>query len=168
MPKKPGTNLKSEFTFFNIIYEDGSQRSNRRVPSELLAGTDVDEPARKYIMQQDREIAEKSGRPTLEIIGIERVETKRKCLAIVAASMKAALEAWGASRDGFDLFPIHKEYAWQRCGPAAQTPLMGFSARVFHPVTVVESDPSDGVVELTAGGGHQGIASPPAERELPG
>jgi len=110
MPKKPGTNLKSEFTFFNIIYEDGSQRSNRRVPSELLAGTDVDEPARKYIMQQDREIAEKSGRPTLEIIGIERVETKRKCLAIVAASMKAALEAWGASRDGFDLFPIHKEY----------------------------------------------------------
>ena len=78
MPKKPGTNLKGEFAFFNIHYEDGSQRSNRRVPSELLGGLEGDEPARRYIMQQDREIAEKSGRPTMEIVSIERVETKRK------------------------------------------------------------------------------------------
>ena len=75
MPKKPGTNLKSEFTFFNIIYEDGSQRSNRRVPNNLLAGPEGDEPAREFIMQQDREIAEKSGRSALQIGQIERVET---------------------------------------------------------------------------------------------
>ena len=38
MPKKPGTNLKGEFAFFNTRYEEGSQRSNRRVPNELLGG----------------------------------------------------------------------------------------------------------------------------------
>ncbi len=36
MPKKPGTNPKGEFVFFDVVYEDGSQRSNRRVPAELL------------------------------------------------------------------------------------------------------------------------------------
>ena len=35
MPKKPGTNPKSEFVFFDVVYEDGSQRSNRRVPAAL-------------------------------------------------------------------------------------------------------------------------------------
>ena len=78
MPKKPGTNLKGEFAFFNVSYDDGSQRSNRRVPSDLLGGLEGDEPARQYIMEQDREIAEKSGRPVLEIVSIERVETKKK------------------------------------------------------------------------------------------
>jgi hypothetical protein len=29
MPKKPGTNLKGEFAFFNVVYEDDSVRSNR-------------------------------------------------------------------------------------------------------------------------------------------
>jgi hypothetical protein len=78
MPKKPGTNSKGEFVFFNVRYEDGSQRSNRRVPSELLGGLDGNEPARRYILQQDREIAEKSGRPVLEIVSIERIEMKKK------------------------------------------------------------------------------------------
>jgi hypothetical protein len=70
MAKKPGTNPKGEFAFFNVFYEDGSQRSNRRVPSELLGGLDGDE--------QDREIAEKSGRPALEIKSVERVGAKKK------------------------------------------------------------------------------------------
>jgi hypothetical protein len=78
MPKKPGTNPKGEFAFFNVVYEDGSQRSNRRVPSELLGGLDGDEPARGYILEQDREIAEKSGRPALEIKSISRVGAKKK------------------------------------------------------------------------------------------
>lgn len=78
MPKKPGTNPKGEFAFFNIVYEDGSQRSNRRVPSDLLGGLDGDEPARGFIMEQDREIAEKSGRPPLAIKSIERVGAKKK------------------------------------------------------------------------------------------
>jgi hypothetical protein len=78
MPKKPGTNPKGEFAFFNVRYEDGSQRSNRRVPSELLGGLEGDEPARQYILQQDHEIAEKSHRPVLEIVSIERVETNKR------------------------------------------------------------------------------------------
>ncbi|SDR93998.1 hypothetical protein [Bradyrhizobium canariense] len=78
MPKKPGTNPKGEFAFFNVLYEDGSQRSNRRVPSELLDGLDKDEPAREFIMQQDHEIAEKSGRAPLKITSISRVGAKKK------------------------------------------------------------------------------------------
>jgi hypothetical protein len=78
MAKKPGTNPKGEFAFFNVVYEDDSQRSNRRVPSELLGGLDGDEPARAYIREQDREIAEKSGRPQLEIKSISRVGAKKK------------------------------------------------------------------------------------------
>src|SRR5262245_28739543 len=78
MPKKPGTNPKGEFAFFNVVYEDNSQRSNRRVPAELLGGLDGDEPARAFIREQDREIAEKSGRPQLEIKRIERVGAKKK------------------------------------------------------------------------------------------
>jgi hypothetical protein len=78
MAKKPGTNPKGEFAFFNVVYEDDSQRSNRRVPTELLGGLDGDDPARNFIMEQDREIAEKSGRPALEIKRIERVGSKKK------------------------------------------------------------------------------------------
>ncbi|MGY3620994.1 hypothetical protein ACVJGD_007190 [Bradyrhizobium sp. USDA 10063] len=78
MAKKPGTNPKGEFAFFNVVYEDGSQRSNRRVPAELLGGLDGDEPARGFIIEQDREIAEKAGRPPLAIKTIERVGAKKK------------------------------------------------------------------------------------------
>jgi len=78
MPKKPGSNPKGEFAFFNIVYEDDSIRSNRRVPTELLGGLDGDEPARAFILEQDREIAEKSGRTPLEIKSISRVGAKKK------------------------------------------------------------------------------------------
>ena len=78
MAKKPGTNPKGEFVFFDVVYEDGSQRSNRRVPSELLGGLEKDEPARGFIMEQDREIAEKSGRSPLKIQSIKRSGGKKK------------------------------------------------------------------------------------------
>ncbi|MFY9687604.1 MAG: hypothetical protein WAJ88_17530 [Pseudolabrys sp.] len=78
MPKKPGTNPKNEFVFFDVVYGDGSQRSNRRVPAELLGGLEKDEPARGFIMEQDREIAEKSGRPPLPIKSIRRTDAKKK------------------------------------------------------------------------------------------
>jgi hypothetical protein len=76
MAKKPGTNPKGEYVFFDVVYEDGSQRSNRRVPAELLGGLDKDEPARGYIIEQDREIAEKSGRSPLAIKSLNRVGAK--------------------------------------------------------------------------------------------
>ena len=78
MAKKPGTNPKGELAFFDVVYEDGSQRSNRRVPAELVGGLDGDEPVRGYLLEQDREISEKSGRPPLAIKSISRIGAKRK------------------------------------------------------------------------------------------
>jgi len=52
--------------------EDGSQQSNRRVPSEILGGLDGDAPARAVIEEQDRIIAEKSGSPASPIKSIRR------------------------------------------------------------------------------------------------
>jgi hypothetical protein len=60
-----------------VIYEDGSQGSNRRVPAGLLGGLQKDEPARGFIIEQDREIADKSGRLPLSIKAIRRAHTKR-------------------------------------------------------------------------------------------
>lgn len=76
MPKKPGTNPKNEFAFFDVVYEDGSQRSNRRVPAELLGGLTKDEPALGFLIAQDREIAKKSGSTPLAIKSISRVGAK--------------------------------------------------------------------------------------------
>ena len=78
MARKPGTRASGEFVLFNVFYEDGTQRSNRKVPAELLGGLDGDEPARGYIMEQDREIAEKSGRAPLAITSLSRVGAKKK------------------------------------------------------------------------------------------
>jgi hypothetical protein len=78
MAKKPGTNPKGEFVFFDVVYEDGSRRSNRRVPAELLGGLEKDEPARGFIIEQDREIAAKSGKAPLKIKSITRVGAKKK------------------------------------------------------------------------------------------
>lgn len=78
MAKKPGTNPKDEFAFFNVVYEDNSQKSNRRVPTALLGGLDGDEPAKEFLVAQDREIAEKSGRPPLKIVSVTRVGAKKK------------------------------------------------------------------------------------------
>ena len=54
MAKKPTP--RNEFVFFDVIYEDGSQRSNRRVPADILGGLDGDEPAKPEIQAQDRAI----------------------------------------------------------------------------------------------------------------
>ncbi len=78
MAKKPGTNPKGEFAFFDVVYEDGSQRSNRRVPADLLNGLDTGRARRGFIMEQDREIAEKSGRPPLAIKSLTRTGAEKK------------------------------------------------------------------------------------------
>ena len=74
MAKKP--TARSEFVMFDIVYEDGSQRSNRKVPAELLGGLDGDNPAREEIEAQDRAIAEKSRMPPLVIKSIRRSGAK--------------------------------------------------------------------------------------------
>lgn len=68
--KKP--NPKAAFVLFNVVYEDGTQTSNRKVPSDILGGLEGDEPARSAIEEQDREISERSGRTRGPIKSIER------------------------------------------------------------------------------------------------
>jgi hypothetical protein len=65
------------FTLFDVVYEDGSQRSNRRVPSDLLGGLDGDAPARAIIEEQDRLIAERSGTPAIAVKSIHRSGSRK-------------------------------------------------------------------------------------------
>jgi hypothetical protein len=88
MARKPGSRVGGEFVLFNVFYEDGSQRSNRRVPAGLLGGLDGDEPARAAIEEQDREIAAKSGMQPLTIKSIRRADAKEK----------EGVKAWKAAR----------------------------------------------------------------------
>ncbi len=76
MARKPGTRTSGEFALFDVVYEDGSQRSNRKVPLALLGGLDGDEPARTAISEQDSAIAEKSGVAPLQIKSLRRSGAK--------------------------------------------------------------------------------------------
>ena len=78
MARKPGTRASGEFVLFNVIYEDGTQRSNRKVPAELLGGLDGDAPVRAVIEAQDHEISAKSGMAPLEIKSMSRSDAKDK------------------------------------------------------------------------------------------
>jgi hypothetical protein len=74
MARKPTS--RTEFVMFDVFYEDGSRRSNRKVPSTVLGGIDLDAPARAVIEEQDRLIAEKSGIPAMAIESIRRSGSK--------------------------------------------------------------------------------------------
>jgi hypothetical protein len=76
MARKPGTRTVGEFVLFDVEYEDGTQRSNRRVPASVLGGLDGDEPAKAVIAEQDAEIAEKSGQPRGPIKSVRRAGAK--------------------------------------------------------------------------------------------
>jgi hypothetical protein len=68
LPQERGTIL------FDVVFEDGSRASNRRVPMEILDGLDGDEPARSFIEQQEAEIAGKAGRQPRIIQSLTRSE----------------------------------------------------------------------------------------------
>lgn len=72
MARKKSKPLDAEFVMFDVTYTNGARTSNRRVPTALLGGLDGDEPARDAIIEQDRAIAERSGKPPLEIATITR------------------------------------------------------------------------------------------------
>jgi hypothetical protein len=75
MPRKPGQN--SEFVMFDVVYEDGTRRSNRKVPRELTGSIDGDKRAHGFLIEQDRDIAKKSGQPTAKIKSIARSGAKK-------------------------------------------------------------------------------------------
>ena len=67
----------SGYVLFNVIYEDGTQTSNRKVPATELGGLDGDAPARTFVETQDRKIGEMSGAPRAPIKTIARVRKAR-------------------------------------------------------------------------------------------
>ena len=66
----------SAIVMFDVIYEDGTRSSNRKVPASALSGLDGDEPARGIVEAQDREIAAASGRPRSDVKSIFRSPPK--------------------------------------------------------------------------------------------
>ena len=70
MARKPTARV--EYVSFDVIYEDGSQRSNRRVPADVLDEFDKDKAILEALQEQDRAISEKSGIPPLAIKSFKR------------------------------------------------------------------------------------------------
>lgn len=63
---------ESEFVLFDVVYEDGSKRSNRRVSGALLGGLEGDAPALAALEEEDRKLGEVSGHPRPAIKSISR------------------------------------------------------------------------------------------------
>jgi hypothetical protein len=59
-----------EFVLFDVVYEDGTRISNRKVPSSELGSLDT--PAKPYIEALDRKIAAISGKPRGPIKSVSR------------------------------------------------------------------------------------------------
>ena len=72
LARKPTARV--EYAMYNVVYEDGSQRSNRKVPAELLDGLDANKAVLEALSEQDRLISEKSGIPPLAIKSFTRVD----------------------------------------------------------------------------------------------
>ena len=64
--------VESEFVLFDVIYEDGTRSSNRKVATAELDKVDADASARAIIEAQDRKISQMSGRPRAPIKAITR------------------------------------------------------------------------------------------------
>ncbi|HER35258.1 MAG TPA: hypothetical protein ENO19_07290 [Halothiobacillaceae bacterium] len=63
------------FALFNVVYEDGTLASNRRVPDEVLDDLYDDNPAHTFLEAQDRRIAEQSGVSKPRIKSVTRVKS---------------------------------------------------------------------------------------------
>jgi hypothetical protein len=72
MARQKPTAARPDFVLFDVLYEDGTLTSNRKVPSSVLGSLEGDAPARDVIEAQDREIAERSGRSRTSIKSIGR------------------------------------------------------------------------------------------------
>jgi hypothetical protein len=76
MARKKSGRKGAAFMAFNVIYEDGTLSSNRRVSSELLDqsfGEDLKDLAHTAIEDQDNEIAQRSGERRAKIKSIALV-----------------------------------------------------------------------------------------------
>ena len=76
MDRRRGGRRIEEFILFDILYEDGTRSSNRKVPGSELGVVAGDLLAKTYIEAQDRQIAEVSGRPRSPIKSLTRVRRR--------------------------------------------------------------------------------------------
>ena len=76
MARRSAVRHIEEFILFDVLYEDGSRTSNRKVPGSELGGIDGDLPAKPYIEAQDPQIAEISGKPRGLIKSLTRVRRR--------------------------------------------------------------------------------------------
>jgi hypothetical protein len=64
--------IEDNFFFFDVIYEDGTRSSRRKINAPGLAKDEVEAFALTEIMNQDRKIADLGGRNRGAVKGIER------------------------------------------------------------------------------------------------
>ena len=76
MGKRSAGRRVEEFVLFDVLYEDGSRTSNRKVPGSELGGVDGDLRAKTYIETQDRQIAEISGKPRSSVKSLTRARRR--------------------------------------------------------------------------------------------
>jgi len=61
MMGKKRQRVETGFILFDIVYQDGSRSSHRKIPASEIGGLDGDTNARSLIEAQDRRISEMSG-----------------------------------------------------------------------------------------------------------
>jgi hypothetical protein len=65
-----------DFILFDVLYEDRTRTSNRKVPGSEFDAVDGDLLAKTYIEAQDRRIAEISGKRRTSIKSLTRVRRR--------------------------------------------------------------------------------------------
>ena len=76
MARRSTVRRVEEFILFDVLYEDGTRTSNRKIPGSELVNIDADLLAKTYIEAQDRQIAEVSGKPRAPIKSLTRVRRR--------------------------------------------------------------------------------------------
>jgi hypothetical protein len=76
MARRSTVRRVEEFVLIDVLYEDGTRTSNRKIPGSELGDIDGDLSAKAYTETQDRQIAEISGKPRTPIKSLTRVRRR--------------------------------------------------------------------------------------------
>lgn len=68
--------IETGFVLFDIIYQDGTKSSRRKIPASEIGGLDGDINAKSLIEAQDRKISDMSGTQRGPIKTIVRSQTQ--------------------------------------------------------------------------------------------
>jgi hypothetical protein len=77
MARRQPARRAEEFVLFDVLYEDGTRTSNRKVPGSELDDIDGDLLAKPYIEAEDQKIGELSGRPRAPVKSVTRVRRRQ-------------------------------------------------------------------------------------------